>query len=201
MVRAVHGNGRTQEETHTKRKSSGPLFVVPGLPCADKAAASTVAVGTSAAAVGTSLAAVGTGKFGQASNGGDVPSTASSAASTAQLGKFVGRSTGSGQCVALARAVQPNLGPTSSWRAGEKVEGNTTLQPGTVIATFNGANRYANATDGSSHAAVYLGQNAKGVQVLDQWVGKGAAVRTIPWHNHGSVAANTGAAFHVVKTG
>jgi len=26
-----------------------------------------------------------------------------------------------------------------------------------VIATFNRANRYANALDGSSHAAVYLG--------------------------------------------
>ena len=48
--------------------------------------------------------------------------------------KFVGRSTGSGQCVALAKAVQPALGSTAQWRGGEKVQGNTDLQPGTVIA-------------------------------------------------------------------
>jgi hypothetical protein len=69
-----------------------------------------------------------------------------------------------------------------------------------VIATFNASNRYANARDGSSHAAVYLGQNASGVQVLDQWAGSPAAVRVIPWHNPSGVAANTGSAFRVVRT-
>ncbi|MBV8914112.1 MAG: BPSL0067 family protein, partial [Acetobacteraceae bacterium] len=82
-----------------------------------------------------------------------------------------------------------------------RVQGNTSLQPGTVIATFNKASRYANALDGSSHAAIYLGQNTTGVQVLDQWAGSRAAVRTIPWHNPGGAAANTGSAFHVVRTG
>ena len=122
------------------------------------------------------------------------PGLGAAAPSCPNLSRFLGRSTGSGQCVALAQAVQPGIGPTRSGACGEKVQGNTSLQPGTVIATFNKANRYANALDGSSHAAVYLGQNAKGVQVLDQWAGSTAAVRTIPWNNPGGAAANTGSA-------
>jgi hypothetical protein len=192
MVRAVQHGAHTQEESRTKRKSSGPVFTLPALPCADTAPAAT-AVGVIAPATATATTTV-PGKFGQAS----VPAPGVSAG---ELTRFVGRSTGSGQCVALAKAVQPNLGSTSHWRGGETVQGNTSLQPGTVIATFNKANRYANALDGSSHAAVYLGQDAKGVQVLDQWAGSRAAVRTIPWHNPGAVAANTGAAFQVVKSG
>ncbi len=79
------------------------------------------------------------------------------------------------------------------------MQGNTNLKPGTVIATFNDSDRYANALDGSSHAAIYLGQNERGLQVVDQWAGSAAAVRTIPWSNPGGVAANTGGAFHVVS--
>ncbi len=114
---------------------------------------------------------------------------------------FVGRSVGSGQCVALAHAVQPSLGSTATWTAGAPVQGNAALQPGAVIATFNDASRYANATDGSSHAAIYLGQDAHGLHVLDQWSGKQAAIRTIPWTHAGATAANTGAAFRVVQSG
>ncbi len=112
---------------------------------------------------------------------------------------YIGRSVGSGQCVALVRAAQPSLGPSSTWSAGAPVQGNTALQPGTPIATFTPSSHYANALDGSSHAAIYLGQDAKGVQVLDQWSGSAAAVRTIPWNNPGAAAANTGAAFRVVR--
>jgi hypothetical protein len=111
---------------------------------------------------------------------------------------FLGRAVGSGQCVALVRAAQPELGPSATWTAGAAVQGNTAIQPGTPIATFT-SNRYANATDGSSHAAIYLGQDANGVQVLDQWLGSAASVRTIPWNNPGAAAANTGSAFRVVK--
>ena len=80
------------------------------------------------------------------------------------------------------------------------VRGNTGLQPGTAIATFDGSARYANATDGSSHAAIYLGQNERGIQVMDQWAGSTAAVRTITSTNPGGKAANTGSAFHVVHS-
>ncbi len=117
-----------------------------------------------------------------------------------ELGGLLGRSVGSGQCVALVQAANPALGHTSGWSPGAAVQGNLSLKPGTPIATFTG-DRYANATDGSSHAAIYLGQDARGMTVLDQWAGSSAAVRTIPWSNPGSAPANTGTAFRVVKTG
>ena len=110
----------------------------------------------------------------------------------ADFAQYLGRSTGSGQCVALVQAANPGIGPTRNWKCGSPVRGNTDLRPGTAIATFHGADR-------SSHAAIYLGQNERGIQVLDQWAGSAAAVRTIPWNNPGGVAANTGTAFHVVR--
>ena len=114
--------------------------------------------------------------------------------------KYIGRSTGSGQCVALVCASNPAIGSTAQWVRGDPVRGNTSLQPGTPIATFGPSGRYTSATDGSSHAAIYLGQTPQGVQVLDQWSGSPAAVRTIPWSTPGAAAANTGSAFHVVKS-
>ena len=110
---------------------------------------------------------------------------------------FVGQSVGSGQCVALVQAADPAVGLTRTWAQGGQVQGNTSLVPGTIIATFDGNGRYANATDGGSHAAIYLGQNAQGIQVLDQWAGSPAAYRTIRWS--GATAANTGSSFHVVN--
>lgn len=119
--------------------------------------------------------------------------------SAPDLSSYIGRSVGTGQCVALVKAANPSLGPASGWIGGASVQGNKSLAPGTPIATFNSADRYANATDGSSHAAIYLGQDQHGVLVLDQWAGSSAAVRTIPWSNPGAAAANTGAAFRVVR--
>ena len=112
--------------------------------------------------------------------------------------QYVGRSVGSGQCVALLQTVDPSVGLTATWRAGGDVQGNTLLQPGTMIATFDSSGRYANATDGSSHAAIYLGQNAQGIQVLDQWSDHAASVRTIRWNNASGVAADTGSQFRVI---
>ena len=113
--------------------------------------------------------------------------------------RFHGQSVGSGQCVALVQAARPEVGTTSGWVRGSAVRGNSDLQPGTVIATFNGAGGYANAQDGSSHAAIYLGQDEHGIQVLDQWAGKPAAVRTISWSKPGASPSNTGERFHVVE--
>lgn len=126
-------------------------------------------------------------------------SPAAPSAANVDLSSYLGRSVGTGQCVALVKAANPSLGPASGWAAGASVQGNTALAPGTPIATFDGANRYANATDGSSHAAIYLGQDQRGMLVMDQWAGSSAAIRTIPWSNPGSVAANTGSAFRVVR--
>ncbi|WP_426954466.1 BPSL0067 family protein [Muricoccus radiodurans] len=114
------------------------------------------------------------------------------------LSGLFGRSVGSGQCVALVQAANPAIGPTRGWSRGAAVRGNVALQPGTAIATFDASGRYANARNGSSHAAIYLGQDATGIQVLDQWAGRAAAVRTIPWSARGATAANTGERFHVV---
>ena len=118
----------------------------------------------------------------------------------ADYAQYIGRSVGSGQCVALVQAASPSIGPTRNWQCGVPVQGNTELRPGTIIATFDSSDRYANALDGRSHAAIYLGQNERGIQVMDQWAGNTAAARTIPWINPSGVVANTGTAFHVVQS-
>jgi hypothetical protein len=82
--------------------------------------------------------------------------------------KYLGTSVGNGQCVAFARAAAA-IAQTSTWRKGAMVRG-ATLSPGTAIATFNADGKYENDISGRSHAAIYLGQSAAGIQVLDQWV-------------------------------
>lgn len=75
---------------------------------------------------------------------------------------------GSQQCVALVQHYT-KAPHTSAWKAGETVMGNMTVRKGTAIATFaNG--KYANGTHGN-HAALYIGQNAGGIWVMDQWKG------------------------------
>jgi hypothetical protein len=69
--------------------------------------------------------------------------------------------------VALVQAADSSVGLTATWTQGSAVHGNTSLQPGTVIATIASNGTYTNSTDGSSHAAIYLGQNAQGIQVED----------------------------------
>ena len=168
------------------------------------------AAGTFAALAAASMAATEKGQATPGSGTFGPRATATARGAAAKLGtaggfvaadfaQYIGRSTGSGQCVALVQAASPGIGPTRNWKCGASVRGNTDLRPGTAIATFNSADRYANATDGSSHAAIYLGQNERGIQVMDQWAGSAAAVRTIPWTNPSGVAANTGTAFHVVQ--
>ena len=50
---------------------------------------------------------------------------------------------------------------------------------GTAIATFDDDGSYGNHTDGRSHAAIYMGQTAAGIQVIDQWVHTKAGVRSV----------------------
>lgn len=82
---------------------------------------------------------------------------------------YVGKSVGNGQCVAYTQKAA-NMPHTVAWKRGALVKGNTGIAPGTAIATFDANGRYGNHTDGSSHAAIYLGQDASGIQVLDQWM-------------------------------
>ncbi|XLZ68827.1 BPSL0067 family protein [Massilia sp. SR12] len=73
---------------------------------------------------------------------------------------------GTFECVALVQHFA-NAPITSAWRKGDQVMGNKSLSPGTAIATFvNG--RYPNLPHGN-HAAFYLGQDAGGIYVVDQW--------------------------------
>lgn len=82
---------------------------------------------------------------------------------------YVGKSVGNGQCVAYTQKAA-NMPRTVAWKRGALVKGNTAIAPGTAVATFDANGRYGNHTDGSSHAAIYLGQDASGIQVLDQWM-------------------------------
>ena len=146
---------------------------------------------------GTGTSDPGTGTGTGSVSGGNGDSTGFVATSYNQ---YINQAVGSGQCVALVQAADPAVGLTATWTQGAPVVGDTNLAPGTVIATFNANGQYANATDGSSHAAIYLGPAANGgIQVLDQWSGSPAAVRTINATSTTGLAANTAGAFYVVS--
>ena len=55
------------------------------------------------------------------------------------------------------------------WRQGARVQGNMNIAPNTVIATFDSDGRHGNHSDHTSHAAIYLGQDAQGIQVIGQF--------------------------------
>jgi hypothetical protein len=81
--------------------------------------------------------------------------------------RYEGQLVGSGQCVAFVQAAT-QAGLTKTWKRGVQVRG-ANITPGTAIATFDENGKYANDTHGKSHAAIYLGQDAAGIRVLDQW--------------------------------
>ena len=119
---------------------------------------------------------------------------------------YLNTSVGSGQCVAL---VQHAAGAplTRAWMPGPVVKGATDLPRGTVIAVFDADGRYGNHTDHTSHAAIYLGQDERGIRVIDQWVGKHgrkpASERTLFWAdrnpNPHPYASDNGDRFNVVE--
>jgi hypothetical protein len=111
---------------------------------------------------------------------------------------FLGQSVGNGQCVALVRKAA-NVPATAAWRKGALAKGDNTLQRGTIIATFDPNGLYGNHTDGRSHAAIYLAQNATGLQVIDQWVAHATAPRTIRFRGGVGKAVNDGDQFNVVQ--
>jgi hypothetical protein len=110
--------------------------------------------------------------------------------------KFLNTSVGNGHCVAYARQAG-SMPHTSVWRKGEPVKGNQGIAIGTAIATFDQNNRYGNKVDGTSHVAIYLGQDAVGIQVLDQWVGHPVSERTI-FCRPAPRAVNDGRNYYVV---
>jgi hypothetical protein len=103
--------------------------------------------------------------------------------------------------------IQQTLGAphTTAWHEGRKIvrvtAGETDPVPtGTPIATFvNGRYPQVGGT-GGRHAAIYLGQDASGIQVMDQWNSQNEVRRrTIYWHPHSGGLSNNGNAFSVIE--
>lgn len=93
---------------------------------------------------------------------------------------------------------------TAGWSEGIKVVklGAGQADPvasGTAIATFvNG--KYPQVGSTGKHAAIYLGQDATGIQVLDQWKAQGdVRPRTIRWAPSKPGLSNDGKAFSVIE--
>jgi hypothetical protein len=103
-------------------------------------------------------------------------------------------------CVLLIEEGMPGSPTTPYWSAGAAVVGNTSLLPGTPIATFDGPN-------GSygGHAAIYMGQAPDGgLMVIDQYNGTSTSpgkpfdteheIYNAPGHSYVNTASN----YHVV---
>ena len=107
---------------------------------------------------------------------------------------------GTGQCVDLVKK-STGLGQTATWQSGGSIVGNPNLKPGMAIATMDPNGNYGNHTDGSSHAAIYLGPSTKypgGIRVYDQWAGHPASEREIM--PTGKSAVNSANAYSIIKT-
>lgn len=93
---------------------------------------------------------------------------------------LLGRNFGNGECAALTKEVG-GMSATSTWKKGEKIQGNKTILPGTPIATFNGdwgdgrgkvhygPKGEPGGKSGQSHTGIYLGQDEDGIYIIDQW--------------------------------
>jgi hypothetical protein len=99
-----------------------------------------------------------------------------------------------GQCVSYVKKVCPSLPATVNWKKGDPVKDAKNIMPGTVIATFNAANKY------EGHAAIYVSQNKEGINVYDQYrtppSPKAVGPRLLRWRGHGN--SNNGDLFYVV---
>jgi hypothetical protein len=106
---------------------------------------------------------------------------------------YRGQRVGTGHCVSFIQTCS-DAPITTLWREGPKVKGNH-LQPGTIIATFRNG-KYPSKT--GWHAAIYISQDANGIWVWDQWVGKPVHKRLIRFKNGRGTPNNDGDAYSVV---
>lgn len=109
-------------------------------------------------------------------------------------------SVSNGQCAGFVMHYT-RVGVAARWKQGPAVRGNRDLKKGTAIATFlNG--RYPNVKHGN-HAALYVGQDATGIWVIDQWEGRNPRKRHIPFLGGKEGAwidpSNNGDAFSVIE--
>jgi RHS repeat-associated protein len=118
-------------------------------------------------------------------------------------GKLVddGKGNYKGQCVSLAKK-ETGIPATSTWHAGAAVQGNEDIKPGTVIAAMKDGEDWK----GGGHVGLYVGQDANGLHMTDQFVTHGdhpVATRTYAWEGHGDNPSvqSQGANYRVVETG
>jgi hypothetical protein len=74
-----------------------------------------------------------------------------------------------GSCASLVMYFT-RVGVAALWKEGDHVRDNKTIKRGTAIATFVDG-KYPN-NEHDNHAALYVSQDAGGIQVLDQWSSK-----------------------------
>ena len=85
---------------------------------------------------------------------------------------------GKGSCVDLPKHLYPEVGATALWRQGPAVQGNTTILPGTLIATFETDGRYKSHPK-NNHAGIYVRQDDKFIYIFDQWNGKSPEIPVV----------------------
>jgi hypothetical protein len=110
---------------------------------------------------------------------------------------YAGQAVGSGQCVAFVQAAA-GVPHTAQWRRGAQVRGGKAAA-GTAIATFSRDGRYENRTDGASHAAVLIAEEAGGLRVWDQWKNHVVQRRTIRWKGGQGSANNDADRYYVIE--
>jgi hypothetical protein len=175
-----------------------PTYPEPGLPTFSFPQGGVTQSGAGSGTTGTLGTSGAQGSSGMGTQG--------SSATAADYQQYVGSYYGANeQCVSLTRDFDSSLPPSSQWQQGELVEGATDIAPGTPIATFNFDGAYGppdspGGASGVSHTGIYLGQDASGVQILDQWSGSGGAqIHTIPWSSWGGSTAEAGSHYYTIK--
>lgn len=111
---------------------------------------------------------------------------------------YDGRPVGTRQCVEFVK-ISAGAPYTGAWRKGALVKGNMNIPKGTAIATFDSHGRYPNHAHGN-HAAIYVGQDAYGIWVYDQWVTKGhVSKRHIDFRGQSGMQSNDGDDYYVIE--
>lgn len=105
------------------------------------------------------------------------------------------------ECVSFVkRCTGDNGRSTSQWKKGKKVRGNS-IAAGTAIATFLG-NGGTTFQSGNGHAAIFISQDSKGINVWDQFHKRDGSCKTVaprylPFGNP-SGSSNDGDKFYVI---
>jgi type II secretory pathway pseudopilin PulG len=112
-----------------------------------------------------------------------------------------------GQCVTACKHFSGITAPTTAWKEGASVSGNSSIPIGTAIATFGSDGRYP--TNGDQNSGIYMGPGSKpgSILIFDQWpaypsLGTPAhppQIREMPFNSdYGHSLANSASAYHVI---